>query len=269
MSWSRGMENTNWSKQSSDKPLFPDLLWSRPENKAQAGKLLVIGGNLHGFAATMSAYNAAIAAGIGPARVVLPQALQKIVGTSFEGAIFAPATPSGSLARQALDTLLENAKWADGVLLAGDFGRNSETAILLGSFLEKYDGPVAVAQDGLDYFLAANSPLLNRQNTLSIISLGTLQKLAKNNGSSVAIRHNMTLHELVTFLQQWPTAGKYFITQHQEQYVVAADGKVSTTPAQENKNWQIEMAAYASVWLIQNPSKPFEALTTAVYEYSK
>src|SRR6476660_954324 len=99
------MENTNWLKQAPDKPLFPDLLWSRPENKRQAGKLLVVGGNGQGFASPAAAYGAAIAAGIGAAKVILPDSLEKTLGKSFPEAIFAPSTPSGSFARLALGTL--------------------------------------------------------------------------------------------------------------------------------------------------------------------
>jgi len=58
------MENTYWHKQTAEKPLFPDMLWSKPENKSHAGKLLIIGGNLHGFAAAAEAYNQATKAGI-------------------------------------------------------------------------------------------------------------------------------------------------------------------------------------------------------------
>ncbi|HLG91208.1 MAG TPA: hypothetical protein VI336_03575 [Candidatus Saccharimonadales bacterium] len=259
------MEDTNWLKQTSDKPLFPDLLWSRPENKQQAGKLLIIGGNSHGFAAPVAAYNAAVAAGVGTARVILPQALKKALGTSFAEAEFAPNTPSGSLARQALDMVLENAKWADGVLLAGDFGRNSETAVLLSSFLEKFKGQVTVTQDGLDYFLGSNSPLLDRPDTLSVINMGKLQKLGKNNRPERPVRHAMSLLELVDLLGSWKTD---VITKHADNFVVASGGQVSTTPSKKEQNWQIELAAYAAVWWLQNPSKPTEALTTATYEYA-
>jgi hypothetical protein len=262
------MENTNWLKQTPDKPLFPDLLWSRPENKRQAGKLLIIGGNSHGFAAPVAAFNAAVRGGIGTARVILPDSLRKTLGTSFAEAEFAPNTPSGSLAKKALDTLMDNADWADAVLLAGDFGRNSETAVLLGSFLGRYSGHVTVAQDGLDYFLAANSPLLGRQNTLSVINLGKLQKLAKANRPGTPVLHSMNLHELVTVLADWtnvtPAA---FITKHADNYILAAGGKVSTTPVKTEQNWQTELAAYAATWWLQNSEKPFEALTTAIYEY--
>ncbi len=258
------MEDTNWLKQAPDKPLFPDLVWSRPENKRQAGKLLIIGGNQHGFAAPVAAYNAAVAAGVGTTRVILPQALKKVLGTSFAEAEFAPSTPSGSLARQALDMVLENAKWADAVLLAGDFGRNSETAVLLSSFLDKFNGQVTAAQDGLDYFLGPNSPLLNRPNTLSVINMGKLQKLGKNNRPERPVRHAMSLLELVDLLSSWKTNA---ITKHADNFVAASGGQVSTTPSKKEQNWQIELAAYAAVWWLQNPTKPFEALTTAVYNY--
>ena len=40
----------------------------------------------------------------------------------------------------ALAPLLDLAQWADGVLLAGDIGRNSETTVLLETFMSKYHG---------------------------------------------------------------------------------------------------------------------------------
>ena len=259
------MENTNWLKQGTE-PLFPDLLWSRPENKRQAGKLLIVGGNTHGFAAPVATYNAAVVAGVGTSRVILPDKLKKALGTSFTEAEFAPSTPSGSLAKRALDTLLDNAKWADGVLLAGDFGRNSETAVLLSSFMSKFGGQVTVANDGLDYFSNSNSPLLTRQNTLSVINMGKLQKLGKNNRPNPPVRHAMSLLELVNLLSGW---GANVITKHADSYIVSSGGKVCTTPSKKEQNWQSELAAYAAVWHLQNPSKSFEAQSCAAFEYLK
>ncbi|MDO8591435.1 MAG: hypothetical protein Q7R60_00720, partial [bacterium] len=85
------MANTYWLKQTKDKPLFPDLLWSRPENKRLAGKLLVVGGNLYGFSAPGTAYGAALKAGVGTARVLLPDKLQKTVGKLIPEAEFVPS----------------------------------------------------------------------------------------------------------------------------------------------------------------------------------
>ena len=262
------MENTNWLRQPADKPLFEDVLWSRPETKGRAGKLLIIGGNLHGFAAPAAAYAAAGRAGIGSCRVLLPNATQKMLPKGVFEADFAPSTPSGSFARSALAQFTENAGWADGVLLAGDFGRNSETAILLESFVDKYRGQLTAAHDSIDYFLAVKSPILNRENSLLAINLGKLQKLAKNNRSSTPVLHNMSLHELVTVLADWTNAvPTTFITKHADNLVVAHKGRVSTTPYKEDIKWQVELAAYASVWWLQQSDKLFEALTSAVYSY--
>ena len=255
-----------WLKQSTDQPLFPDLLWSRPENKAQAGKLLIVGGNLHGFTAPAGAYSAAEKAGIGVTRVVLPDKLQKTVGRMFPEADFAPSTLTGSFAKQALAQLMEDAKWADGVLLAGDFGKNSETAVLLESFLKKYEGISVLSGDSLDYFLESASDLLNRQKTAILADFGRLQALAKRSRPNPPLAHDMGLYELVKALAQWSEEIEAsLITYHQDSVVVATGGKVSSTPVKSVKF--SELAAYISVWCLQNPPKPFEAMTSSVYEY--
>jgi hypothetical protein len=53
------MENTNWLKQAQDKPLFADLMWSRPENRIHAGKILIVGGNKFAVTAPAMSYSAA------------------------------------------------------------------------------------------------------------------------------------------------------------------------------------------------------------------
>src|SRR5438105_14108225 len=115
-----------WHKQASDKPLFPELLWSQPENRTQAGKLLIIGGNLHAIAAPAQAYAEALKAGIGSAKVVLPDVTKKTVGPLLENVEYAPSSRSGSFARNALASFVDLSQWADGVLITGDTGRNSE-----------------------------------------------------------------------------------------------------------------------------------------------
>ena len=133
------METTYWQKQGSE-PLFPDLLWSRPERRSAAGKLLIIGGNVHAFAAPAEAFMQAQQAGIGTVRVVLPDATKKLVGKLLEHLEYAPSTPSGSFGQKSLAELLDLAAWSDGVLMAGDIGRNSDTAILLVKFVANYPG---------------------------------------------------------------------------------------------------------------------------------
>src|SRR5688500_298259 len=108
------MQPEFWHKQEAGKPLFPQLEWSRPENRQMAGKLLIVGGNLHGFVAPAEAYSESMKAGIGMSRVLLPSAIQKVVGPSIENGEFAASTPSGSFSQRALVELLDWCKWSDG-----------------------------------------------------------------------------------------------------------------------------------------------------------
>src|SRR5665213_2495259 len=107
------MVPTDWQRQTTDKILFPELLWSKPQNNHQAGKLLVVGGSQQNFSAVAETYNQTIEAGIGSARVVLPRSLQKVVGSFLPEAIFAPATPSGSFSSASVGELVAEAVWAD------------------------------------------------------------------------------------------------------------------------------------------------------------
>ena len=262
------MEQHLWHKQTADKPLFPDLLWSRPENRALAGKLLIIGGNSFGFAAPAEAYNEAVKAGVGIAHVLLPDATKRIVGSVLETGDYAPSTPSGSFSQNALGELLPHAAWADGVLLAGDLGRNSETAILLEKFITSYHGQLTITKDAADYFTSAPQALLTRPETTLVISFAQLQKLAMNARFSHAFTFSMDLIRLVEALHELTLAYPvHIIVKHLANIIVASGGQVSTTKIETEQDiWRVATAAHASVWWLQNPSKPFEALTTAVCE---
>ncbi len=255
-----------WQKQTAEQPLFPDLLWSRPENKSQAGKLLIVGGNAHGFAAAAEAYAEAVTANIGTGRVLLPNSLQKTVGRILEAGEYAPSTPSGSFSQRALGVLLEMSAWADGVLLAGDLGRNSETAILLEQFIQKYQGQLTLTQNALDYFTKLPGPLLNRKNSLLVASFAQLQKLAISANFPKAFTFDMDFLRLIESLHQFTE--KYesaVIVKHLQTILVAADGQVSTTKLTiDQEMWRVKTAAQAATWWLQNPTKMFQSLTSAI-----
>jgi hypothetical protein len=257
-----------WLKQSAATPLFPDLQWSRPENKLQAGKLLVIGGNSQGFAAAGEAYLTANKAGIGTARVLLPDSLQKTVGRIFEVGEYAASTPSGSFGKRALAEYLDLSLWADGVLLAGDLGRNSETAILLESYFDKFSGQVTITRDVITYFGELPTVVLTRPNTLLVLSMSQLQKLGVSSRFTMAFTLGMDLLRLIENLHEFTKRYEVsIITKHLDTLVVAVDGTVSTTKLTADcKIWRLQVATYAAVWSLHNPTKRFEALTTAVFE---
>jgi NAD(P)H-hydrate repair Nnr-like enzyme with NAD(P)H-hydrate dehydratase domain len=260
------MERTYWHRQKPNEPLYPGLSWSRPQNRQTAGKLLVIGGNVHTFAAVGESYSVAVAAGIGTVRVILPDALQKTIGKVFAAGEFAPSTPSGSFAKQALAPILDAALWADAILIAGDLGRNAETAILLETLLQKTTLPITLTQDAVDYVTSTPTTGKNRANTTLALSLSQLQRLAIATKHPEAITYGMDMIRLTEWLHDYTKAYQPFIiTEHNETMIVAVNGEVSTTRAAENTPiWRVRTAARASVWWLQNPQKPFEALTTAM-----
>lgn len=260
------MERTYWHRQKPNEPLFPGLSWSRPQNRQTAGKLLIIGGNVHTFAAVGESYSVAIQAGIGTARVILPDALQKTVGKVFSAGEFVPSTPSGSLSRQAVAPILDAALWADAILIAGNLGRNAETAVLLETLLQKTTLSITITQDGIDYVTSTPTTGKVRANTTLALSLSQLQRLAIATKYTEAITYSMDMIRLTEWLHNFTkTYPPFIITEHNEMMIVAVNGEVSTTRAAENTPiWRVRTAARASVWWLQNSAKPFEALTTAM-----
>lgn len=255
-----------WLKQTAEAPLYPDLLWSRPETKHLTGKLLIIGGNSEGFAAPGEAYAIAEKSGAGHCRVLLPEALHKTIGRGFEPAEFAPSTKSGSFGRAALADWLDHSLWADSVLIAGDLARNSETAILLESYLDKYQGPVTITKDVITYFNELPTAVLQRPNTLLVLSMSQLQKLAISARFTMAFTLSMDLVRLVEnlyeFTKRYPL---HIVTRHHDTMVVATAGQISTTKlATTPEVWRLAAASHAAVWWMQNPSQPYAALTTSV-----
>ncbi len=261
------MKPSYWVSQSKDKPLFPELEWSRPENRLHAGKLLVIGGNLHGFAAPAEAYGYAERARAGTVRALLPDSIRKIVGIILPEAHFAPSTrTSGSFGQKALADFLESAAWADGVLVAGDLGRNSETAILLEAFLGKHSGQVTLAKDAVDYAASAPQSVLERPDTLLVLSFAQLQRLAVAAKYPEPVKFSMDLLHLAEWLHNFTAAhSPSIVVKHLNHILVAINGQVSSTVlAEDTPIWRIRTAATASVWWMQNPSRPFDAITASL-----
>jgi NAD(P)H-hydrate repair Nnr-like enzyme with NAD(P)H-hydrate dehydratase domain len=158
------------------------------------------------------------------------------------------------------------AVWADAVLLAGDFGRNSETAILLESVLEKHRGQITINQDALDYFIKQPELALNREDTCIVATFEQLQKIAASTGSTTALTSSMDLLHFIEGIHQLSQkSAAHIITKFQDTMVVASQGDVTTTKlSHDKKTWRVETAANASVWWLQNPNNAMAALTTSL-----
>ena len=260
-------QKSYWQIQDPDKSLYSDLIWSQPQHKSKAGKLLIVGGNVHGFSAVAKAYNTSQKAGAGSVRVLLPDRLKKTIGSILPDAYYGPSTPSGSFAKNSLAELLEHAQWADLVLIAGDLGRNSETAMLIETFYAEHKGPLTITKDGLDFFTASPASLVSRRGSLIVGTIAQLQKISLKAYPNNLITFSMSLMGLVEALHFISLESEAsFITMHENNIVVAHKGRVSTTKSiQDPESWRVIMASYCSVWWLQNLDQTFEALTTAVY----
>lgn len=252
-----------WRKQDSDKPLFPDLIWSRPENKKYAGKLLIIGGQAGEFSDVAKAFESANKAGAGSTRIILPESLRKIAQTIPE-VEFVPANKSGSFARTALAQWFDVSDWADHVLLAGDFGKNSETTTIIDGYLLRGSRPVTLNLSSLASTGINLDQLINLSVTL-VIDRTVLQKLGMALGLSVPVKSttpNERLAEIIHHISQGKRAN--LVIEDNGLVWTASGGEVVATQAKHADN--TNLSATCSVWLMQNPSKPLEALATACWE---
>lgn len=253
----------NWQKQSKEEPLFEDLLWSRPENKKHAGKLLIIGGQAAEFQNISAAYSFAIEAGAGTVRILMPESLRKITG-SIEGAEFAPVNKSGGFAKTALAQFFDLSEWADHILLAGDFGKNSETTVILDGFLLKNSKPATLSQNALGSIGIAFEQLVNMPLTL-VLDRYVFQKIGKAAGTHVPITTLTTYENMGEIIQSISSRSKASFAITDEEHIwTAVKGTIVST---KSKPVDINaLSAYCAVWQMQNPAKPFEALATAAQQ---
>ena len=255
-----------WKKQNNNEPLYPDILWSRPESKAGAGKLAVIGGHSHGFGAPGIAWNVANESGVGVCNVLLPDAIKKTVKHVLPEAEYAPSNPSGSFSKKALVDFLEIANWSDATLIAGDLGRNSETAVLLENFVQQYTGPLAITQDSADYFKEYPNLLLERPDTVLVDSIAQLQKIFINAPLITPITYGMTLPQLVEALhgltEKFPIC---VVVKHGESIVISSNGDVVSSN-DNSMPWRVKTASRATVFWLQNPTTKLEAIISSLFK---
>lgn len=260
------MDLSYWKKQTDAAPLFPDIEWSKPEQRAMAGKLGIVGGNKLGFAGVAEAYSVATSAGVGQVRVLLPDVLRKTIPRTITDTLFAPTNPSGSLTKDASAEMATLGAWADGVLLIGDAGRSSETAILYEQFLQDYTGPLTITRDAVDLVKNSSQTLVDRPNTLLVMSFAQLQKLFQAVYYPKVLTFSMQLTNLVEALHKFTITYPVTIAVlHKESFIVAHDGQVVTTPWENPMAiWRGNTAAKAATYWLWSTGKPLEATATAI-----
>lgn len=256
----------NWMRQK-EEPLFPDLLWSKPENKRTAGKLLIIGGQSGQFTLVAEAYEAAQKAGAGYIKVLLPDSLQKLT-ENLSDIEYAPSNSSGSFSKTSLGMFNELSDWADHVLLAGDLGTNSQTVTILDGYLLRCAKTATINNATLASTTLPSVQLGKRPLTI-ILSDEMLPKLPLEFGITKAITSTMNVMEFAEIFAKISSRSKAnYIVIRQNKVWVSAKGKVISTDCAHPPS-PTTLSAFCAVWLMQQPTKPLEALATACYEAAK
>lgn len=249
-----------WQNQTKDAPLFPDLLWSRPERSDQAGHLLIVGGSTRGFASVVKAMDAAKAAGIGELKAVLPRGVEKYLGHSPE-LLYAAQTAGGSFAQAAAAEITSYLGWAHALLLPGDLTHNAETTLCIEETLHTTQTPVVLLGEALDVLLSTlNRPI--EAPLVMVADFRQLQLFVRANPLAEALLPRSTLEQRVRLLHQLidRTAASIIVLHDQDQYLVVGAGQASLTHSTQQA---IEFATAAAVLAAQFPSQLFEAVTTA------
>lgn len=255
-----------WHKQTADKPLFPDIEWNKPQQRTRSGCLGIIGGNKLSFVSVAEAYMTAQRSAVGEVRVLLPDALRRLIPAVISDTIFASSTPAGSLAKQALADMKALAEWANGVLFIGDASKNSETAIVYEDFIRSYEGPLTITRDVIDLLKNTSQALVERPETLLVVSFAQLQKLFRAVYYPKILTFSMQLTQLVETLHKFTITYPITITVlHQDTLLIANSGRVITNPwSNAMAIWRGQTATQAAVYWLWNPSKPLESVAASL-----
>ena len=221
------MDNFSYWKKQGKNALFADVDTFAPEQKRFAGKLLVIGGHAGAFFAAAQAMQTALNLGVGEVRVLLPDALRGKVPRAAE-IYFAESGASGAFGKVSLVEMLNQAAWADVVLLIGDLGKNAETSIVLADFMKHCEKPVFITRDAVD---AVTSDAMNwgmrDERTALFLTMAQLQKFLRTLYYPKVVTLSMPMNQLVETLHKFTLSYPLTLaTMHSEQVVIARDGNV-------------------------------------------
>ena len=139
-----------------DAPWIRSLLPERPAyaHKGSMGRVLIVGGSAGMMGAVAMTGESVLRSGAGYAVAAVPRscvdALEARVGEVVKRGM--PETDERSLARAALDPILEEAMRADVVAIGPGASRHPETEELVRALVARVDCPIVLDADGLNAF---------------------------------------------------------------------------------------------------------------------
>jgi hypothetical protein len=249
-----------------NKPLFPNILWSRPLNRAQGGRILIIGGHSGKFSEVQALYQMALAAGAGECQIAMPDSLLKTLGP-FGLGHFVASSPSGSLGKAALGELLMLAADYDAIIVAEDISNNSETAGMIETFIDKLGPkPLTISSELLDIYKFKPQKLCQRSRTLIVLDEMSLFKWANILEVPITKGGWDNMPQKLQVSQDVTKIGQANYSIYNGQLFVPDNNRSSTSVMPVSiKSLPAAVIAIMTVFWLQNPTQPFEALTTASY----
>lgn len=245
----------------SDKPLYEDILWSRPVRRT--GRILLAGGHRDGFAELQKLYQGFEDAQVAECRLALPDKLSKLVG-SLEGISLLASNPSGSIARDALAELVHLANESDLVSLGPDLSNNSETTLVMQRLITETRASVLIPPQSTEQLLPEAGEWKEKENLLLCVNHKQLYKLATKLAVDTTIPLSPTADLIAEIAQKVSeTFAPSLILLMPDSIIVAVNGKSSIAKAQTSNLGEIT-GLLGTFWL-QSSTKRYEALTTAAY----
>lgn len=252
----------NWITQDPKNPLYPNLIWSKPENVSTLGNILLIGGNQYDFKNLATIYTSLSSLRIKNIKLVLPNILKKTLRLDSTIAEYLDSTPSGSLARKGLDNLLAFSSWADLIIIGGDLGKNAETRLLIEEFVSKNSKPLIYTQDS--YFI---NPKANNL-FVHINSLSYHQKFFNDIKSERFIKQKASLIQTIqSFHEISKTFPQALLTINENNVILSYDKKTVLTPILcPEKDILNKLVSQTAFYLAAFKDKTYPAICTAIAE---
>ncbi|MCL2371444.1 hypothetical protein FWC63_01715 [Candidatus Saccharibacteria bacterium] len=215
-----------------NKPLHPDSLLP-PDRLDLCGKILIIGGSSAGFAGVSYTYGKTLELGAAEVKVLLPKCLEKMLPKNPDF-IFSGDAKSLGFTKAIYGDLKELATWADGILLIGDFGKNSETQQTFAHFLGNLKDfhadkkPILVTRDAIS-LLNDHLPLENPHLKM-LITFNQLQHLFKSVLYPKLINFSTPLPQVAEALHKFTLTYECGLaTFTHDNHIATQDGKVIVT----------------------------------------
>lgn len=247
--------------------IFSDLHWNIPEQNQ--GIVSIIGGNSQSFRSSIKvAEFLKENYPIKKVNLVLPDALKSILPT-VEDLEFLPSTESGSFGDD--KSLMGTINSSDFNLILGDLSKNSITEKVIASACENSAKPLIITRDTVDLIANADiEKILMNENLIIFGSMAQIQKVFRAAYyprmillSQSLVQVTETLHK---FTLSFPVA---IITLHNNQIVIAKNGKVNVIPLEMSGYspimiWSGELAAKILALNLYNPNNFLSATSAAI-----